>query len=171
MMPLLGGYNMKDFEGWQGRNDYDTYITNLYTHDLTTKFIQPYKIVKWVDGDPVTAGAATNWVPDMEITLKDNDGDTLVLTRGSNDFSSDAYRERTMTLNGKVIAQGAPSRGDRSDSDIQNGRNKRNRKLSASMDLGFREQVKKLQHPKKSCITGIQPEEQQHGKFRTDGRT
>ena len=124
MMPLLGGYNMKDFEGWQGRNDYDTYITNLYTHDLTTKFIQHYKIVKWVDGDPVTAGAATNWVPDMEITLKDNDGDTLVLTRGSNDFSSDAYRERTMTLNGKVIAQGAPSRGDRSDSDIQNGRNK-----------------------------------------------
>lgn len=115
---------MKDFEGWQGRNDYDTYITNLYTHDLTTKFIQHYKIVKWVDGDPVTAGAATNWVPDMEITLKDDDGDTLVLTRGSNDFSSDAYRERTMTLNGKVIAQGAPSRGDRSDSDIQNGRNK-----------------------------------------------
>ena len=44
MMPLLGGYNMKDFEGWQGRNDYDTYITNLYTHDLTTKFIQHYKI-------------------------------------------------------------------------------------------------------------------------------
>ena len=25
--PLLGGYNMKDFEGWQGRNDYDAYIT------------------------------------------------------------------------------------------------------------------------------------------------
>ena len=124
MMPLLGGYNMKDFEGWQGRNDYDTYITNLYTHDLTTKFIQHYKIVKWVDGDPVTAGDATNWVPDMEITLKNDDGDTLVLTRGSNDFSSDAYRERTMTLNGKVIAQGAPSKGDRTDSDIQNGRKK-----------------------------------------------
>ena len=29
MLPLLGGYNMKDFEGWQGRNDYDAYITNL----------------------------------------------------------------------------------------------------------------------------------------------
>ena len=44
MMPLLGGYNMKDFEGWQGRNDYDTYITNLFTHDVTTKFIQHYEI-------------------------------------------------------------------------------------------------------------------------------
>lgn len=124
MMPLLGGYNMKDFEGWQGRNDYDTYITNLYTHDVTTKFIQHYEIVKWVDGDPVTAGAATNWVPEMEITLKDDDGNTLVITRGSNDPNDAAYRERTMTLNGKVISQGAPSRGDRSDSDIQNGRNK-----------------------------------------------
>ena len=30
--PLLGGYNMKDFEGWQGRNDYAAYIKNLYTH-------------------------------------------------------------------------------------------------------------------------------------------
>ena len=74
MMPLLGGYNMKDFEGWQGRNDYDTYITNLFTHDVTTKFIQHYEIIKWVDGDPVSAGAATNWIPEMEITLKDDDG-------------------------------------------------------------------------------------------------
>lgn len=51
--PLLGGYSMKDFEGWQGRNDYDAYITNLYTHDLTTKFLQHYKVMKWIDGDPV----------------------------------------------------------------------------------------------------------------------
>ena len=121
MMPLLGGYNMKDFEGWQGRNDYDTYITNLFTHDVTTKFIQHYEIIKWVDGNPVTAGEATNWIPEMEITLKDDDGNKLVLTRGSNDPNSAAYRERTITLNGKVVAQGAPSAGDRSDSDIQNG--------------------------------------------------
>ena len=120
-MPLLGGYNMKDFEGWQGRNDYDTYITNLFTHDVTTKFIQHYEIIKWVDGNPVTAGEATNWTPEMEITLKDDDGNKLVLTRGSNDPNSAAYRERTITLNGKVVAQGAPSAGDRSDSDIQNG--------------------------------------------------
>ena len=123
MMPLLGGYNMKDFEGWQGRNDYDTYITNLFTHDVTTKFIQHYKVIKWVDGDPVNAGGAT-WTPDMEITLKDDDGNKLVLKRGSNNPSDAAYRERTMTLNGKVVAQGAPSAGDRRDSDIQAG-NKR----------------------------------------------
>ena len=115
---------MKDFEGWQGRNDYDTYITNLFTHDVTTKFIQHYEIIKWVDGDPVSAGAATNWIPEMEITLKDDDGNKLVLTRGSNNPDDDAYRERTMTLNGKIVAKGAPSRGDRTDADIQNGRNR-----------------------------------------------
>ena len=122
--PLLGGYNMKDFEGWQGRNDYDAYITNLYTHDLTTKFIQHYEAVDWVDGKPVNVGGAANWTPEMEITLKDEDGSTLVLERGSNDPSSAAYRDRTMTLDGKVIAKGAVSQGDRTDDDIRNGKKK-----------------------------------------------
>ena len=103
--PLLGGYNMKDFEGWQGRNDYDAYITNLYTHDLTTKFIQHYQIVDWEDGTPVNVGGAVNWTPEMKITLKDEDGSTLVLERGSNDPAQAAYRDRTMTLDGKVIAE------------------------------------------------------------------
>ena len=122
--PLLGGYNMKDFEGWQGRNDYDAYITNLYTHDLTTKFIQHYEIVDWVDGEPVNVGGAQNWTPEMKITLKDEDGSKLVLERGSNDPTSAAYRDRTITLDGKVIAKGAVSQGDRSDDDIRNGNKK-----------------------------------------------
>ena len=111
--PLLGGYNMKDFEGWQGRNDYDAYITNLYTHDLTTKFIQHYQIVDWEDGTPVNVGGAVNWTPEMKITLKDEDGSTLVLERGSNDPAQAAYRDRTMTLDGKVIARGAVSQGNK----------------------------------------------------------
>ena len=56
-----------------------------------------------VDGDPVNAGGATNWTPDMEITLKDDDGNKLVLKRGSDNPSDAAYRERTMTLNGKLL--------------------------------------------------------------------
>ena len=122
--PLLGGYDMKDFEGWQGRNDYDAYITNLYTHDLTTKFIQHYQIVDWEDGTPVNVGGAVNWTPEMKITLKDEDGSTLVLERGSNDPAQAAYRDRTMTLDGKVIARGAVSQGDRTDDDIRNGNKK-----------------------------------------------
>ena len=36
----------------------------------------------------------------------------LVLERGSDDPNDPAYRDRTMTLNGKVISKGAVSRGD-----------------------------------------------------------
>lgn len=125
--PLLGGYNMKDFEGWQGRNDYDTYITNLYTHDLTTKFIQHYKIMSWKDAEnSFTAqdpnGTTYTWKPEMKITLQD-DQSQLVLQRKSENPQSPDYRYRTMTLNGKVIAYGAPSSGNRSNDDIQNKRN------------------------------------------------
>ncbi len=109
--PLLGGYSMKDFEGWQGRNDYDAYIKNLYTHDLTTKFLQHYKVIKWVDGEAVSDGKY-NWTPEKEITLKDDYGNVVVVTRETTDHTSPAYRNRTITLNGKVVSTGAVSKGD-----------------------------------------------------------
>ena len=56
--------------------------------------------------------------------MKDEDGSTLVLERGSNDPAQAAYRDRTMTLDGKVIARGAVSQGDRTDDDIRNGNKK-----------------------------------------------
>ena len=106
LAPLLGGYNMKDFEGWQGRNDYDAYIQNLYEHNLTTKFIQHFKIVKWETGSPFyTFG--DSYTPDRKITLKNDEGDVLVLERASDDANSQDYYKRTITLNGKVIATGA----------------------------------------------------------------
>ena len=86
--------------------------------------IQHYQIVDWEDGTPVNVGGAVNWTPEMKITLKDEDGSTLVLERGSNDPAQAAYRDRTMTLDGKVIARGAVSQGDRTDDDIRNGNKK-----------------------------------------------
>ena len=118
--PLLGGYNMKDFEGWQGRNDYDAYIQNLYEHNLTTKFIQHFKIVKWEDGKPYDSyiwewnyskrkydKVEYTYKPDKKITLKNDSGDVLVLERDSDTFGSSEFYNRTITLNGKVIAKGA----------------------------------------------------------------
>ena len=118
--PLLGGYNMKDFEGWQGRNDYDAYIQNLYEHNLTTKFIQHFKVVKWEDGKPYDSFmwvwnyykndydlVSYKYKPDKKITLKNDSGDVLVLERDSDTFGSSEFYNRTITLNGKVIAKGA----------------------------------------------------------------
>ena len=72
--PLLGGYNMKDFEGWQGRNDYAAYIRNLYTHDVSTKFIQHFKVVRWVNSplDATSVKDASVNNGNEQITLKDD---------------------------------------------------------------------------------------------------
>ncbi len=112
--PLLGGYNMKDFEGWQGRNDYDAYIKNLYTHDLSTKFIQHFQIQRWVN-NPLLASTAEDPKSNggnEEITLADRQGNSLVIRRGSNDQGSSDYRLREMLLNGKTVSRGRVSRGD-----------------------------------------------------------
>lgn len=112
--PLLGGYNMKDFEGWQGRNDYDAYIKNLYTHDVSTKFIQHFKVTNWVNDplnkDSVSDASINNG--NEQITLQDDAGNIVVISRKTNDTSSDDYRYRTMTLNGNIILEGVVSAGD-----------------------------------------------------------
>ena len=112
--PLLGGYSMKDFEGWQGRNDYDAYIKNLFGHDVSTKFLQHFTVDRWVNSpldstsvqDPKTNNG------NEFIALSDKDGNRVTIARGSNDSSSAAYRDRTITLNGKVVASGAVTPGD-----------------------------------------------------------
>ena len=112
--PLLGGYSMKDFEGWQGRNDYAAYIRNLYTHDVSTKFIQHFKVVRWVNSplDATSVKDASVNNGNEQITLKDDHGNVVVLSRGSNDTNNGAYRNRTITLNGITVASGAVSPGN-----------------------------------------------------------
>jgi endo-alpha-N-acetylgalactosaminidase len=45
--PLLGGAEMNDFEGWQGRNNIDNTIEMTFGTDLPTKYIQHFPILKW----------------------------------------------------------------------------------------------------------------------------
>lgn len=124
--PLIGGYNMKDIEGWQGRSNYDAYIKNLYSHDVVTKFIQHYEVMKWEDGTtPNTMRTFKDgtWrtsqiLPDKKITLQDEDGNQLVLERPNTTWEIDntavnqKYRERNIYLNGKLISKGAVPQGD-----------------------------------------------------------
>ncbi|HGR1141336.1 TPA: SpGH101 family endo-alpha-N-acetylgalactosaminidase [Streptococcus pneumoniae] len=108
--PLLGGYSMKDFEGWQGRSDYNGYVTNLFAHDVMTKYFQHFTVSKWENGTPVTMtdnGSTYKWTPEMRVELVDADNNKLVVTRKSNDVNSPLYRERTVTLNGRVIQDGS----------------------------------------------------------------
>ncbi|PAU70030.1 serine protease [Bifidobacterium italicum] len=112
--PLLGGYSMKDFEGWQGRSDYDEYIENLFAHDVSTKFLQHFKVTRWVNSplDSTSVQDASVNGGNEFIELKDASGNTVTLSRGSNDGATAAYRDRTITLNGVVVASGAVPRGD-----------------------------------------------------------
>ncbi|WP_105146222.1 endo-alpha-N-acetylgalactosaminidase family protein [Streptococcus suis] len=108
--PLLGGYDMKDFEGWQGRSDYNGYITNLFANNLMTKYIQHFQVTNWKNGTPVTMtdhGETYRWTPEMEIGLEDEDGNKLLLRRKSNDVRNEGYRQRTVTLNGRTIQDGS----------------------------------------------------------------
>lgn len=106
--PLLGGYSMKDFEGWQGRNDFDAYLDNLYTYDLSTKFIQHFRVDAWYN-DPINVDSVQDSAMNQgkeQVELVNDQGDKLVISRNSNDPASPAYRERTMKLNGRVILIG-----------------------------------------------------------------
>lgn len=112
--PLLGGYSMKDFEGWQGRSDYKAYINNLFAVNLPVKFSQHYELMQWEDGQSVqmTDNKQTyDWIPGMKAVLQDDTkNNTLTITRNSNDYEKnvDEYRNRTMTFNEKEIFKGQP---------------------------------------------------------------
>jgi endo-alpha-N-acetylgalactosaminidase len=45
--PLLGGTEMDDFEGWQGRNNIDKTIEMTFGTGLSTKYLQHFPILKW----------------------------------------------------------------------------------------------------------------------------
>ncbi|MDE8054017.1 endo-alpha-N-acetylgalactosaminidase family protein, partial [Erysipelothrix rhusiopathiae] len=110
--PLLGGYNMKDFEGWQGRNDYNGYIVNLFENNLSTKYIQHFKVNRWVEGTPVnmtnSKGKNFDWTPEMMVGLVNDANDKLIIERKSNDYKNDRdnYRSRTIKLNDRLILDG-----------------------------------------------------------------
>lgn len=112
--PLLGGYNMKDFEGWQGRNDYDSYVTNLYNQNISTKFIQHFTVTNWELGRETTLPTGEKFQTDKSVTLQGDLG-KLEITRGSDEYSTDLnsqYRYREMRLNGKVVLKGHVTPGN-----------------------------------------------------------
>src|SRR5699024_5096763 len=95
--PLLGGFELAGFEGWQSDKNFDHFIRKTFNTNVPTKFLQKYYVMDWekTDGDPTKTNLS------KKIRLKDPDnGDTVVVSRKDNS------RERIMTLNDNVVFDG-----------------------------------------------------------------
>ncbi|QQZ11399.1 endo-alpha-N-acetylgalactosaminidase [Heyndrickxia vini] len=92
--PLLGGYELAGFEGWQSDKNFDNFIRMTFDTNVPTKFLQKYYVTKWttVDGDK----QKTNLEKEIKLTDPSN-GDVVVVTRKDNS------RERVITLNGNIV--------------------------------------------------------------------
>lgn len=92
--PLLGGFELAGFEGWQSDKNFDQFIRMTFDTNLPTKFLQKYYVTDWtnVQGDK----NKTNL--EKEIKLADpSNGDEVVVSRKDNS------RERVIALNGNVV--------------------------------------------------------------------
>ncbi|MBY7142847.1 endo-alpha-N-acetylgalactosaminidase [Virgibacillus sp. NKC19-3] len=92
--PLLGGFELAGFEGWQSDKNFDNFIHMTFDTNVPTKFLQKYYITNWetTDGDPTETNL------EQEIKLEDpSNGDVVAVTR------KDDSRERVITLNDNVV--------------------------------------------------------------------
>ncbi|MEH7083513.1 endo-alpha-N-acetylgalactosaminidase family protein [Neobacillus drentensis] len=92
--PLLGGFELAGFEGWQSDKNFDQFIRMTFDTNLPTKFLQKYYVTDWTDVE----GDKQKTNLEKEIKLADpSNGDDVVVKRKDNS------RERVITLNGNVI--------------------------------------------------------------------
>jgi len=81
---LLGGSEMKDFEGWQGRNNFDSCIWMTFNTGLPTKYLQHFPIIKWEENDiSLEENVNVRFVSGKRMITKDGrvvlDGDKYLL--------------------------------------------------------------------------------------------
>lgn len=104
--PLLGGYSLQDFEGWQGRSHYSDYIQNIFKINLVTRFLQHFTVSIWIQGEEIEMtdnGETYLWTPEMEIHLMDEKKNNVVVKRLSNELNSPDYQERQIEFNNRTI--------------------------------------------------------------------
>lgn len=92
--PLLGGFELAGFEGWQSDKNFDNYIRMTFDNNLPTKFLQKYYVTNWTTAEGNRN--ATNLEKEIKLTDPSN-GDEVVVTRKDNS------RERVIKLNGNVV--------------------------------------------------------------------
>ena len=99
--PLLGGYRLYGFEGWGGDRDYTNYILQTFNQNLPTKFLQHYYVTDWENYEEGQSPVGNH---EKQITLKNDNGDTVVVTRKEEQRKDDNI-ERIITLNGKKVLE------------------------------------------------------------------
>ncbi|MGN0330509.1 MAG: endo-alpha-N-acetylgalactosaminidase family protein [Kineothrix sp.] len=100
--PLLGGYRLYGFEGWQGDQNFDNYIRQTFNQNLPTRFLQHYYVTDWENyGEGETSPVGNQ---EKQITLKNDEGDVVVVTRKT-EQRTDENIERIITLNGKKVLE------------------------------------------------------------------
>jgi endo-alpha-N-acetylgalactosaminidase len=82
--PLLGGTEMKDFEGWQGRNNFDDCIEMTFGTNLPTKYLQHFPILTWEENTiTLDKNVTVSMASDKRTITKDGriilNGDTYLL--------------------------------------------------------------------------------------------
>ena len=87
------------FEGWGGDKDYDNYILQTFNQNLPTKFLQHYYVTDWENYEEGESPVGNH---EKQITLRNDSGDEVVVTRNEEQRSDDNI-ERTITLNGRSI--------------------------------------------------------------------
>jgi endo-alpha-N-acetylgalactosaminidase len=80
--PLLGGTEMKDFEGWQGRNNFDSCIWMTFHTGLPTKFLQHFPIIRWEENSILF---------EHEVEAKLVDGKRVITREGRTVLNGEAY--------------------------------------------------------------------------------
>ncbi len=97
--PLLGGFWLGGFEGWGGDQDFNSYIYRTFNSNLPTRYLQHYYVTKWENYEE---GQSPVGNQEKQITLKNDEGDVVVVTRNEEQRDDDEI-ERVITLNGKVV--------------------------------------------------------------------
>lgn len=80
--PLLGGAQLKDFEGWTGQDNFNTFYNNIWVNNLPTKFLQHFDVTNWDFGKSatLTGGVAVKMVNGQrQVTM----GNAVVLDGGT----------------------------------------------------------------------------------------
>ncbi|WP_082341298.1 endo-alpha-N-acetylgalactosaminidase family protein [Sporosarcina globispora] len=95
--PLLGGFELAGFEGWQSDKNFDHFIEKTFDTNIPTKFLQKYYVSNWktVEGD----STKTNLEKEIKLVDPSND-DIVTVSRKENS------RDRVITLNDRVVLDG-----------------------------------------------------------------